>query len=345
MERFIADVCQGGCCFVCGAKPGTKPFNDEHVVPQWLLRKHGLYRGQVGLPNGTSIKYSQYTIPCCEDCNGILGQEIESPISNVLTGGYDSTVEFVKANGPWMLFSWMALLFIKTHLKDGKLRMHRDRRMANTTIADGSRWNWETIHVVHSIATAAYSKCVFVPSVLGSTHVFLVRDKGDGAFDYCDFYYGNAVMVRIGDVAILVVLDDACEVSRRGFSQLVKVGGPLGKLQVKEVFAYLAYSNMRINPRPEFGTVLDPVTGKLLMGVKIPSKYDHAEFVPRDFGEVMYSICYDELSKSDRGKEILQKIRIGKGSFVFDERGEFVERPGHRTEVIQLGPQLGGTGR
>ena len=38
-HRFIADIVQGKCCFICGARRGTVPFNDEHILPDWILRK------------------------------------------------------------------------------------------------------------------------------------------------------------------------------------------------------------------------------------------------------------------------------------------------------------------
>jgi hypothetical protein len=35
-DRFLRDVAERSCCFICGAVPGSVPFNDEHVVPDWL---------------------------------------------------------------------------------------------------------------------------------------------------------------------------------------------------------------------------------------------------------------------------------------------------------------------
>jgi hypothetical protein len=29
-NRFIDDICLGDCCFICGAKPGQKPFNNDN---------------------------------------------------------------------------------------------------------------------------------------------------------------------------------------------------------------------------------------------------------------------------------------------------------------------------
>jgi hypothetical protein len=42
-ERFIEDICLGDCCFICGAKPDEKPFNNEHILPDWVLRRYDLF--------------------------------------------------------------------------------------------------------------------------------------------------------------------------------------------------------------------------------------------------------------------------------------------------------------
>jgi hypothetical protein len=42
-KRFIEDICLGDCCFICGAKPDEKPFNNEHILPDWVLRRYDLF--------------------------------------------------------------------------------------------------------------------------------------------------------------------------------------------------------------------------------------------------------------------------------------------------------------
>jgi hypothetical protein len=42
-QRFVNDICLGHCCFICGAAPSSVPFNDEHVIPEWVLRRFGLF--------------------------------------------------------------------------------------------------------------------------------------------------------------------------------------------------------------------------------------------------------------------------------------------------------------
>ena len=36
-ERFVKDICLGDFCFICGADPSEKQFNNEHILPRWLL--------------------------------------------------------------------------------------------------------------------------------------------------------------------------------------------------------------------------------------------------------------------------------------------------------------------
>jgi hypothetical protein len=59
LERFIADIARGDCCFICGASPHDAAFNDEHVMPDWILRRYKLHDKSIGLPNEAGMKYSQ----------------------------------------------------------------------------------------------------------------------------------------------------------------------------------------------------------------------------------------------------------------------------------------------
>jgi len=115
LERFVRDLCLGDCCFVCGARPGNVPFNDEHVIPRWILRRYNLFDRMINLPNGTSLRYDRYTVPCCEACNTLIGRMIEEPIRQIVEGGFDSvrhtrTLDRRAAGWTcWFMYSWHAL--------------------------------------------------------------------------------------------------------------------------------------------------------------------------------------------------------------------------------------------
>src|SRR5215831_3080378 len=146
VERFIKDVCEGNCCFICGASPSTVKFNDEHILPKWALKRFDLLSKRIGLPNDSDFRYDKYTIPCCEPCNSRMGLEIETPISELVAKGYDAVSNYLVREGPWLFFIWFNLIFIKTHLKDKSLRLHQDRRKPDDRISD--HYTWEELHHV-----------------------------------------------------------------------------------------------------------------------------------------------------------------------------------------------------
>src|ERR1700719_2400009 len=80
VDRFVNDIGEGDCCFICGASPGSQVFNNEHVIPDWLLAKHRFRSSRISLPNATDFIYGRYTIPCCQECNSQMAETYEKPI-------------------------------------------------------------------------------------------------------------------------------------------------------------------------------------------------------------------------------------------------------------------------
>jgi hypothetical protein len=60
-DRFTADICDGNACFIYGAAPGSKKFNNEHVVPRWVLKRYDLFAKEITLPNGSLQRYGPFT--------------------------------------------------------------------------------------------------------------------------------------------------------------------------------------------------------------------------------------------------------------------------------------------
>lgn len=57
-------------CFLCGCRLEKNNNNSaEHIFPKWLQKKYNLWKREIALPNETTIKYNQLTIPCCKNCN------------------------------------------------------------------------------------------------------------------------------------------------------------------------------------------------------------------------------------------------------------------------------------
>jgi len=187
LPRFISDICRGDRCFICGAQRGEKGFNDEHVIPDWILRELNLHSRFIDLPNRSLRRYSQYRIPCCNDCNRMLGSKIEEPVSKIIKGGMTSLAEHLRSQGPWLIFIWMGLLFFKTHYKDRELFQHLDRREGTGKIADA--YSWEDLHHLHCVIRSFYTHVELTPRALGS--VFACQARTDSLFD--PFDYGDSL--------------------------------------------------------------------------------------------------------------------------------------------------------
>ena len=56
LKRFITNIAKGNHCLLCGASPEVVPFNNEHILPDWILKRYRLHSRLITLPNGTSFK-------------------------------------------------------------------------------------------------------------------------------------------------------------------------------------------------------------------------------------------------------------------------------------------------
>ena len=59
IDDFYNRIVKGTDCFICGAEQRTKEFNDEHVLPDWLVRKYNLHNKSITLSNAANFKYGQ----------------------------------------------------------------------------------------------------------------------------------------------------------------------------------------------------------------------------------------------------------------------------------------------
>jgi hypothetical protein len=324
VDRFIKDICEGDCCFICGISPSETEFNDEHVIPDWILKKYGLYTKTIRLPNGSTIRYDQYKVPCCKQCNGLLGEVFEHPISSLISQGYGSVTQYLKNNGPWLFFNWLALIFIKTHLKDKSLKLHRDSRKGNERIAD--LYAWEELHHIHCVARSFYTGCEIDSRVLGSFFVLPAEtDKYIENFDYGDQYAAQSILLRLGDIAFISVLND----SRTTFNILrddfEKISAPLSPIQLREFMIRCAFINLNLKERPRFYSEFDPGRAYHRIAANVPNELDWNEGDLSQYGAMLYSACEDLLSiyQNDNIEEVKELVKQGRITFLFDENGNF----------------------
>lgn len=325
-ERFISDICIGDCCFICGAAPHEKPFNNEHILPEWLLRRYDLFDQTIGLPNGVKVRYGQYTVPCCADCNALLGRTIEQPISELTRGGSDAIREFIVRGEALKLIVWLGLIFLKTHLKDRQLRVHLDARKGDRRIAD--EYDWADLHHIHCVVRSFYTGSNVSQKAVGSFFALAVRTPAAiGRFDFIDLSMAQTMLLRLDDIGLVTVFNDSSGAGTYFSKALAKCNGPVSDLQLREIAAELAFLNLHIKDRPQFRTYFDLENEKHWI-VAVRPQLELVELNRAIRGGLLHQVLQPALPRIQKPgltqEQILEEVMSGRLSLLFDDNGQFI---------------------
>ncbi len=254
VDRFVSKIVEGDACFVCGRARSDDQFNDEHVIPDWVLRRARVHHQRVTLPNGVLRTYAKHRLPCCRACNSALGRLVEEPISQMLSGDWDRIQAGWTEEKTKLLFAWLALLFVKLHLVDRRLRWHPDPRLG----AEPLSWpyNWASVHHAHSVARHVVAGVALDGAAVGTVFIHPAAAVGQSRFDLADLHFAETILLRIDDLLLYAVINDAGIVLHHMAPYIRKLG-PLTVWQARELFARLAYCNLRVEQRPAFVTAAD----------------------------------------------------------------------------------------
>jgi hypothetical protein len=324
LEAFLRDIAGGDRCFICGLSPHETRFNNEHVLPDWIVRKYQLHNRVVTLPNGTQLCYDQWKIPCCENCNSLMGTVLENPVRNGMGQGLGIAKEALAQDGSWPVFIWLSLILLKTHLKGRELRLNRDLREPDDRIAD--LFDWATLHHIHCVARAFYTRASLDATALGSLLVLQAKTADHlELFDYADIHFAKTILLRLDDVAFIAVLDDSCAVLNALQPLIEKFTAPLSPIQLRELMARFAIANLSLKERPKFTSEFDPQTGLYLISTKRPDYWELNEPDAEMYGSILHRATSDYLRgmPAEWHQEMDPHIRRGEFTFLFDPNGDF----------------------
>ncbi|MGY4346046.1 hypothetical protein ACVWXM_002513 [Bradyrhizobium sp. GM7.3] len=329
LDRFVRDICLSDCCFICGGAPDTVPFNDEHFLPRWLLRRYGLFTSFLNLPNGTRIQYDRYTVPCCTACNTLMGRAIEEPVRAIVEGGYAAVQAHNQQHGNFLFYVWLGLIFLKTHLKDRKLRAHRDTRKGVAPIAEELQYNWHGLHYLHTLVRCFATGAAIHPSALGSFVAIHVQDEGPkDAFDFDDLYQAQSVMLRMGEFAFLAAFNDGGGAALFLKQKLDRITGPVSGVQLRELAVELGFLNVHLKEHTELQSSFN--LQQELHGIE--GKTPWPELATLDYtvrGQFMHYLFRSNppMMRSHKFSEaeIESQMLAGRLTFLFDENGKFFE--------------------
>jgi hypothetical protein len=301
IERFVRDIVEGDCCFVCGIHPSMATFNDEHVIPDWILRRFNLHSMKITLPNRASLTYGGYKVPCCKACNSRMGDVFEVPLGKLIADGYEAVYEHVMREGPWLFFKWLTLIFLKTHLKDKSLCFYLDPREGGEKIS--KLYEWETMHHIHCIGRSFYTGAQLDPTVIGSLLIFQAHTGTPfGEFDYRDFYPSRAMLFRLGEVGLVAVLNDSCAAGNLLREPVLrKITGPVSPPQFRELMARMAYANLTLKDRPVAASEIE-ADGRYIIRAVMPQTWALEGANQSDYGKLLFWCCEDIIAALPLGR-------------------------------------------
>lgn len=325
-QAFIDNIVKDNCCFICGSKPESTEFNDEHVIPDWILRRFDLYNKKITLINNTEFLYAQYKIPCCSKCNSDLGEIYEEPISKLLNKTYNEVVNELKQNPniAHLIFKWLSLIFIKTHLKDKSLLYERDKRFAKGFIADN--YSWEEMHHIHCIARSHYTGAEIDYNVYGTLFILpSIKVGGLEKFDYVDSHTGKGILLQLGEISIISVLNDSCAGYSFFRERLEKINAPLSPFQLREVVAHLNFINLNLKERPVYYSDIKS-SGKYRIIADVPEVFYLEKEEDRIASPGAFLRVYVEnmIEGIDNKDEVLDEIENNERNYLFNENDDFI---------------------
>jgi hypothetical protein len=326
LDQFKARIVNPDMCFICGALRRSTPFNDEHILPDWVLREYGLHSRKITLPNQTDFTYGQYKIPCCKRCNEAMALEFETPLSTVIKNGYQAFAQYsLSPQGMRKIFNWLSLIFFKTHLKDLSLRWNRDSRDGDLS-SIGSACDIESLHHIYCVARSFYSRSEWSEGVIGSVCILecLEETSPEANFDYSDLSFSKSLLLRLGSVAVIAVLDDGGAGEAFVRKHVDRIDGPLTYLQVREVFARYSSIPPLLKEKARFRTNFNTESGVVRIEALLPTLFETGRDEGNLQGRLRYQLCRDGLIGAPNRSFIEDELMQNRRSFLFDSEGRFI---------------------
>lgn len=268
---FAENILMGKNCFLCGCYPDGVTFNNEHVIPDWLLRYAGISNMSITLPNGHLVRYSSYKVRSCAQCNTFLSASVEGPISKAIKGGFKCFSNFAEEQQK-LLFQWLCLLYYKVHFRDFSFRYSVDQREGDMPI--GAMYAWPNFHHIFCVARSVIFGAKFSEGVIGSIKVFQMIDwENFGEYDYRDHWLTDTLFIRIRDICIFVSFTDAGAVGYMTNVKFSRVPQQLNYIQATEIFGDFVAAKMHFSQQHKFLSFYNTDLDQLCILVQVSENF------------------------------------------------------------------------
>jgi hypothetical protein len=278
---FVEQVYDRNRCFVCGKGIQDVPITDEHVIPKWAQRRFNLWNQELGLLNGTSIRYRSLTLCCCRPCNNRALQPLEAEISQSTLGGPDA----VRQLGSLKIFLWLGKIFYGILRRESYLLVDREQPAKGTITRPALLDLLKALHLFLQ-TTFAHSDILEVPTSI-LVYKTAVPSKQELQWDFRDELLTLTMSIRMGSVGIVAALGDG-GAQQRMLNELAKrlpdVIHPLQHLEIAALVAYRA--SLLKNTVTQF--VVAPPNGKPVL-LHVPVAQSGSRSLFSEWSDVSYS--------------------------------------------------------
>ena len=155
------------------------------------------------------------------------------------------------------------------------------------------------------------------------------REASPDRFDFADFSQAQTMMLRLDDVGLLAVFNDSGGAMTFFSRCLKRITGAVSEPQLREIMVELAFLNLHLKLRPEFCNECDMENEKYRILAKRPKQPELVELDYTIRGEMLnraFGYALPNLRVAGRTKEqILEMVSSGTLSFLFNDKGEFIE--------------------
>lgn len=326
LNKFKSEVVWKWACFICWAHKWTKEFNEEHVIPDRLLSYCKLHNQSVNIPNWWNYNYSKLKISCCKDCNSLLWDTIEIPVSNLLKKDYISFTKEIQSNPEniLLIFRRLVLIFFKIHLKDKDMKGKLD---SQDWIKLWDKIARDKLHHLHCIARSNYTNAKLNKNILWSIcFVPITNDLEKDYFNFADNQISQTIMMKIWEIWIIAVLDDMQSVATVYINSFKKIDCPLTYLQLIELFANFVGLRLCITTTFDFYSNIIlwlnweikeyTINAKKIKKIKTIDNVN--EIAPKISWGILYHYASEIIESSWFDKEIIDGIKSWKRSFLFN---------------------------
>lgn len=220
------------------------------------------------------------------------------------------------------MFLWLALVFLKMHLKDGDLRWHRDLRLPEGNISQ--LYAWHEFFDIHAMLRAPYTGASLDPTAGGSFFVFDMVGDGE-PYDYGDNYVAKTAFMSLEHFGMVASFTDGGAATRVLQDMMSRISGPVSAMQLREIMARVTAISLGLKRRPRF--ISKFINGTYTIAAEQPYMVEY-EGLPREvFGLLMEHVFHGPLEamRTHQDTETLRaNIRSGNWTFLFDLEGKFL---------------------